>query len=179
MSCFFFNDTATTEIYPLSLHDALPISPGLGAPLLGRARGASRRPTRPYRTPLPGGRVDRALKRVVGGLRGRLLAGFVLVAVLPLLLLSLVVTGLISRSVEEAAFGRLGRGLEAVRARLAERRRWADGQAAAGGGPGLPSPRSPAGADRTLAAATAPRPALPDLAIADGRGLAATSRPWP
>src|SRR3989441_9718164 len=25
---FFFNDTATTEIYTLSLHDALPISPG-------------------------------------------------------------------------------------------------------------------------------------------------------
>src|SRR5260221_6561262 len=24
--CFFFNDTATTEIYPLSLHAALPIS---------------------------------------------------------------------------------------------------------------------------------------------------------
>src|SRR3712207_9044667 len=32
MSChlvFFFNDTATTEIYTLSLHDALPISPAL------------------------------------------------------------------------------------------------------------------------------------------------------
>src|SRR3712207_8289191 len=28
--CFFFNDTATTEIYTLSLHDALPIS--MGAP---------------------------------------------------------------------------------------------------------------------------------------------------
>src|SRR6476660_10399420 len=30
--CFFFNDTATTEIYTLSLHDALPIfhpSPGV------------------------------------------------------------------------------------------------------------------------------------------------------
>src|SRR5438876_4783921 len=27
MSSFFFNDTATTEIYTLSLHDALPISP--------------------------------------------------------------------------------------------------------------------------------------------------------
>src|SRR3712207_7869519 len=27
MSCFFFNDTATTEIYTLSLHDALPILP--------------------------------------------------------------------------------------------------------------------------------------------------------
>src|SRR3712207_8264591 len=34
MSCvryfFFFNDTATTEIYTLSLHDALPISCGSG-----------------------------------------------------------------------------------------------------------------------------------------------------
>src|ERR1041384_1208443 len=27
---FFFNDTATTEIYTLSLHDAFPISVGLG-----------------------------------------------------------------------------------------------------------------------------------------------------
>src|SRR3712207_6877980 len=27
-SLFFFNDTATTEIYTLSLHDALPISVG-------------------------------------------------------------------------------------------------------------------------------------------------------
>src|SRR5687768_17565049 len=26
--CFFFNDTPTTEIYTLSLHDALPIYPG-------------------------------------------------------------------------------------------------------------------------------------------------------
>src|SRR3712207_9443034 len=25
VACFFFNDTATTEIYTLSLHDALPI----------------------------------------------------------------------------------------------------------------------------------------------------------
>src|SRR3712207_8443053 len=28
MVIFFFNDTATTEIYTLSLHDALPISAG-------------------------------------------------------------------------------------------------------------------------------------------------------
>src|SRR3712207_8917823 len=27
--CFFFNDTATTEIYTLSLHDALPICVGV------------------------------------------------------------------------------------------------------------------------------------------------------
>src|SRR3712207_7039345 len=30
--CFFFNDTATTEIYTLSLHDALPIYAWLEAP---------------------------------------------------------------------------------------------------------------------------------------------------
>src|SRR2546430_13036551 len=30
---FFFNDTATTEIYTLSLHDALPISPVNDAPV--------------------------------------------------------------------------------------------------------------------------------------------------
>src|SRR5256885_8847249 len=40
---FFFNDTATTEIYTLSLHDALPISvhPGQGAvrPLQPRQEG--------------------------------------------------------------------------------------------------------------------------------------------
>src|SRR2546425_10628520 len=29
---FFFNDTATTEIYTLSLHDALPISPAGNPP---------------------------------------------------------------------------------------------------------------------------------------------------
>src|SRR5258705_4516349 len=34
---FFFNDTATTEIYPLSLHDALPISQ-LTKPLLDLRR---------------------------------------------------------------------------------------------------------------------------------------------
>src|SRR5256886_14381211 len=34
---FFFNDTATTEIYTLSLHDALPISPpeGIMAEVVG------------------------------------------------------------------------------------------------------------------------------------------------
>src|SRR3712207_7016895 len=31
-SLFFFNDTATTEIYTLSLHDALPIYSRLGYP---------------------------------------------------------------------------------------------------------------------------------------------------
>ena len=34
MCVFFFNDTATTEIYPLALHDALPIlGKGIANPL--------------------------------------------------------------------------------------------------------------------------------------------------
>src|SRR2546425_6914835 len=37
---FFFNDTATTEIYTLSLHDALPISGAMGG--AARARTPSR-----------------------------------------------------------------------------------------------------------------------------------------
>src|SRR5215510_15426964 len=54
-SFFFFNDTATTEIYTLSLHDALPIP--------GRAgRGAG--PNRHYRGQLGGlGRFRQARDR--------------------------------------------------------------------------------------------------------------------
>src|ERR1035441_3795657 len=42
--CFFFNDTAPPEIYPLSLHDALPIYPAdllrpLGPPHRNQLRG--------------------------------------------------------------------------------------------------------------------------------------------
>src|SRR3712207_8130681 len=37
--CFFFNDTATTEIYTLSLHDALPI--WAGAPAAPAVAGGS------------------------------------------------------------------------------------------------------------------------------------------
>src|SRR2546422_4468880 len=40
-SFFFFNDTATTEIYTLSLHDALPIS----SESVGRTRGMPLRRT--------------------------------------------------------------------------------------------------------------------------------------
>src|SRR3712207_7303651 len=41
---FFFNDTATTEIYTLSLHDALPISAAPGRrELLSRLRECGRR----------------------------------------------------------------------------------------------------------------------------------------
>src|SRR3712207_8850145 len=41
MSClfFFFNDTATTEIYTLSLHDALPISARTAMVMVCRTHG--------------------------------------------------------------------------------------------------------------------------------------------
>src|SRR3712207_6867917 len=39
MMLFFFNDTATTEIYTLSLHDALPICKGKGKAATGTGRG--------------------------------------------------------------------------------------------------------------------------------------------
>src|SRR2546428_3305160 len=56
-SFFFFNDTATTEIYTLSLHDALPISrprrggildpvPRPGLPRAGDGPGEDRKSTR-------------------------------------------------------------------------------------------------------------------------------------
>src|SRR5260370_22935064 len=48
---FFFNDTATTEIYTLSLHDALPISSGPGRspaePRTHRAPGPASRDAAP------------------------------------------------------------------------------------------------------------------------------------
>src|SRR3712207_8287092 len=53
---FFFNDTATTEIYTLSLHDALPIcsrGPGRGAATGNGARAG----LRPGRTARVSGRL--------------------------------------------------------------------------------------------------------------------------
>src|SRR5260370_19025047 len=51
-SFFFFNDTATTEIYTLSLHDALPIWAGGGA--------HAQRPRHRDRSAHRGGLLDRS-----------------------------------------------------------------------------------------------------------------------
>src|SRR5258708_36179061 len=53
---FFFNDTATTEIYTLSLHDALPISGARGAQ---GVVAQSRDHERPRRHALREGQADR------------------------------------------------------------------------------------------------------------------------
>src|SRR3712207_8308607 len=49
---FFFNDTATTEIYTLSLHDALPILVWDRPPYISRAKARSE-PLPPYRSNAP------------------------------------------------------------------------------------------------------------------------------
>src|SRR3712207_8932870 len=55
---FFFNDAATTEIYTLSLHDALPISAAaVPAPVRPEAPGdLAAAPAEPHDSPAPGGR---------------------------------------------------------------------------------------------------------------------------
>src|SRR2546422_6560636 len=53
---FFFNDTATTEIYTLSLHDALPISATAVRPRVRAQIEAGR-----FLASLPGNGLDRRL----------------------------------------------------------------------------------------------------------------------
>src|SRR3712207_9272343 len=70
---FFFNDTATTEIYTLSLHDALPICPLSGhrrrasdlllAPLHPQLGQRERGPARRSRVRLHGGPAARQADR--------------------------------------------------------------------------------------------------------------------
>src|SRR6266496_4365691 len=50
MPFFFFNDTATTEIYTLSLHDALPISPRVDEEVEVSLRIPEREPLRARRS---------------------------------------------------------------------------------------------------------------------------------
>src|SRR2546427_8946106 len=54
---FFFNDTATTEIYTLSLHDALPICPDPRGQGRARHRRLERHRAR-HRAGMRGGRRD-------------------------------------------------------------------------------------------------------------------------
>src|SRR2546425_7469413 len=67
---FFFNDTATTEIYTLSLHDALPILSRKRRPRHAVGRGAARGTARePRRVPLEHRGTGRALDRHRGARR--------------------------------------------------------------------------------------------------------------
>src|SRR2546422_11274888 len=72
---FFFNDTATTEIYTLSLHDALPIWALVARRRAARRRGASDRDRPPSRLRRRARSVvRRAPPRLPGSRRGELRA---------------------------------------------------------------------------------------------------------
>src|SRR3712207_7151441 len=61
----FFNDTATTEIYTLSLHDALPIPPSFRRPgSAGGPTGCVRRRPAGHGDPPAGGQARRRLATV-------------------------------------------------------------------------------------------------------------------
>src|SRR3712207_7145031 len=78
---FFFNDTATTEIYTLSLHDALPISepsprgPRTRHPGRATALGCADRPPGPFGSsrsaPRPGGSSSRRSEEHTSELQSR------------------------------------------------------------------------------------------------------------
>src|SRR3712207_8615248 len=70
---FFFNDTATTEIYTLSLHDALPIFHRAGRRVRRRAGSRSRR-HRPA-VPVAGRTRLRAERRSALARHGRRVGG--------------------------------------------------------------------------------------------------------
>jgi signal transduction histidine kinase len=111
------------------------------------------------------------------GLRGRLLAAFILVAVPPLLVFAVFVVALVSERLERSARQQLGRGLDGVRARVASLRRQADGAVAAI----AREDHAPASEDKApeVAAVLGKAHGLPHLEIVDESGRVLSSRQWP
>src|SRR5687768_18574293 len=81
VDCFFFNDPATTEIYTLSLHDALPISAGARTraracarrhPRRGRRRGPHQRRSDPRPAAADGGEFPPRSEEHTSELQSRL-----------------------------------------------------------------------------------------------------------
>jgi two-component system, NtrC family, nitrogen regulation sensor histidine kinase NtrY len=113
------------------------------------------------------------------GLRGRLLAAFVLVAVPPLLLFAVFVIALVSDRLERAARQRLGQGLEGVRARVSRLQREADAAVAAIVRDKVSTTAISDEKARTAAAELGASHGLPLLEIVDGSGRVLSSRHWP
>jgi two-component system nitrogen regulation sensor histidine kinase NtrY len=127
-----------------------------------------------------GGAVSRLTEGRRGqGLRGRLLAAFVLVAVPPLLLFAVFVIALLSDRLERAARQRLGQGLEGVRARVSRLQREADTAVAAIVRNKVSETAISDEKARTAAADLGASHGLPLLEIVDGAGRVLSSRHWP
>src|SRR2546425_8612780 len=67
---FFFNDTATTEIYTLSLHDALPISSSATlSPRTACSGRPGREPSAPFQALMRGFWIARLISTLASSLR--------------------------------------------------------------------------------------------------------------
>jgi two-component system, NtrC family, nitrogen regulation sensor histidine kinase NtrY len=115
---------------------------------------------------------------MTGGLRGRLLAAFVLVAVPPLVLLTAAVTALLARSFTQSGDERLRDALAAALGQVDRQLKRAEAEVTAVAANELPQ-RHPDLQERTkLAQALGQNHALPALEIVDGGGRVVSSRHW-
>jgi nitrogen fixation/metabolism regulation signal transduction histidine kinase len=113
------------------------------------------------------------------GLRGRLLAAFVLVAVPPLIVFAVFVVALVSERLDRSARQQLGKGLDGVRARVAALRRQADGAVTAIARDELRAAAASEDKARDAAADLGEAHGLPLLEIVEGTGRVLSSRQWP
>jgi len=113
------------------------------------------------------------------GLRGRLLAAFVLVAVPPLLLFAVFVMALLSDRLERAAGQRLRQGIDGVRARVTGLQRQAEAGVASIVHDNLSSAPLTEEKTRSAAEELGASHGLPLLEIVDGSGRVLSSRQWP
>jgi two-component system nitrogen regulation sensor histidine kinase NtrY len=113
------------------------------------------------------------------GLRGRLLASFVLVGIPPLVAVALAAIAVFSHQFEETASRRLQGSAEAVRERIEQLRVGSAAKVAAIAADDLADESIPADADRTLAEAIGARRDLPAFEIVDEHGRVVSSRHWP
>ena len=112
------------------------------------------------------------------GLRGRLLAAFVLVAVPPLLVFAAFVVAMVSERLDRSARQRLGQDLEAVRTRMSGLRRQAEEATATIVREDLPGVGASEDRLRDAAAAIGEKRGLPLVEIVDASGRVLSSHHW-
>lgn len=117
------------------------------------------------------------LRRRLTSLRARLVAAFVLVALVPILAVSLALTRTVASSYEAAAERRLTLGVDAVRVRIAEMKRLAEARVASIALRDLPAARVED--DAALASPAVLQHDLPVLEIVSATGETISSLHWP
>jgi two-component system, NtrC family, nitrogen regulation sensor histidine kinase NtrY len=121
--------------------------------------------------------VALALRRRLKSLRARLVGAFLIVAVVPILAVSLALTRSVARSYEEASERRLALAVDAVRLRLAELRKLAEARVATIALRDLPAARVED--DATLTSPAVLQHDLPVLEIVAASGETISSLHWP